>query len=201
MKIAVYGKIRAGKSAVCEYIAEKYECDIFEFSGAVQETIDVCYPWMKGIKNREKLISVGQHLRKLDEDIWVNVVKHKVENSKAPVVLVAGVRQQNEYDMLKQLGFTFIQVEASETTRIERCIEAGDKFDKESLRNSTETVMDSWNPDYLILNEYGFKELEINIENVLREIVSEKLREDFFAQGIKEYLKRVEFGGKADARA
>lgn len=192
MKIAVYGKLRAGKSAVCDYIANKYDCEVLEFSKAVQEVLDVAYPEKKGTKNRELLIAVGQHMRKLDEDVWVNVIRHKIEKSDAPNILVAGVRQQNEYDMLKELGFTFIQVEASETTRIERCIEAGDKFDKESLRNHTELVMDEWTPDYLILNEYGFKELEISIRNVLADIeLKEKIREDFFRDGLKKFHERT----------
>lgn len=191
MKIAVYGKLRAGKSAVCDYIANKYDCEILEFSGAVQEVVDVMYPEKKGVKDRETLVAVGQHMRKLDKDVWVNVIRNKIENSKAGHILVAGVRQQNEYDMLKELGFTFIQVEASENTRIERCIEAGDKFNKESLRNPTELVMDEWKPDYLILNEYGFKELEISIKNVLEDMDSKALREAFFADGLKKFHERT----------
>lgn len=192
MKIAVYGKLRAGKSAVCDYISDKYDCEVLEFSAAVQEVVDVIYPEKKGVKDRETLVAVGQHLRKLDKDVWVNIIKNKIENSDARHILVAGVRQQNEYDMLKELGFTFIQVEASENTRIERCIEAGDKFDKESLRNSTEMVMDNWKPDYLILNEYGFKELEISIKNVLADLDSKALREAFFADGLRGFYERTE---------
>ena len=195
MKIAVYGKLRAGKSAVCDFIAEKYDCEILEFSKAVQDVVDVTYPEKKGVKDRELLVKVGQHMRKLDKDVWVNVIKHNIENSKAENILVAGVRQQNEYDMLKELGFTFIQVEASETTRVERCLEAGDKFNEDSLRNPTELVMDEWTPDYLILNEYGFKELEISIRNVLKDIELKEslkdLRESFFKDKLKEFNERV----------
>ena len=192
MKIAVYGKLRAGKSAVCDYISNKYDCEVLEFSGALQEAVDVMYPEKKGTKDRELLVAVGQHMRKFDEDVWVNVIKHRIRNSRASNILVAGVRQQNEYDMLKKLGFTFIQVEASETTRIERCVEAGDRFDRESLRNHTELVMDEWTPDYLILNEYGFKELEISIRNILKDIeLKEKLRESFFKDRLKKFQERV----------
>lgn len=194
MKIAIYGKLRAGKSAVCEYIADNYECEVLEFSGAVQEVVDVLYPQKKGIKDRETLIAVGQHMRELDKDVWVNIIKNKIKNSKSPNILVAGVRQQNEYDMLKELGFTFIQVEACETTRIERCKEAGDKFNTDSLRNPTELVMDEWNPDYLILNEYGFKELEIAIGNIMKDMELKDLlrvREAFFKDGIKKFEERT----------
>lgn len=193
MKIAIYGKLRAGKSAVCDYISSKYECEILEFSTPLQEVIDIIYPNQKGVKNRELLVSVGQHMRELDKDVWVNVIKHKIKNSKSPNILVAGVRQQNEFDMLKEQGFIFIQVEAAENTRVKRCLEAGDKFNKSSLNNPTEKIMDQWNPDYLILNNYGFKELEISIVNVLEDImIKDKIRKKFFEAEFKNFTERME---------
>lgn len=191
MKIAVYGKLRAGKTEACNYISQKLDCDVFEFSKGVQEVIDVIYPETKGTKNRELLVSVGQHLRKLDENVWVNIVKNKILNSEKPNILVAGVRQENEFEMLKELGFTFIQIEASETTRVERCMAQGDSFKLESLRDHTEMVMDNYKPDYLILNEYGFKELEISINNVLSEILGQELKEVVIREGLKDYRKRM----------
>lgn len=191
MRIAVFGKLRAGKTAVCEYITEKFDCEVLECSGALQEVVDILYPKKKGTKDRELLVSVGQHMRELDVDVWVNLLEHKIENSNSENILIAGVRQQNEYDMLKRQGFTFIQVEACETTRLERCIESGDKFNVESLRNPTEMVMDNWKPDYLILNEKGFKELEISISNIINEILSEEsnnlLKKGFFKDGLKRF--------------
>lgn len=135
-------------------------------------------------------------MRKIDEDIWVNLLEHKIKNSNAENILIAGVRQQNEYDMLKRQGFIFIQVEACENTRIERCIENGDKFSIESLRNHTEMVMDNWKPDYLIINEKGFKELEISISNVINQVLSiemnKKLRDSFFREGLKRFFEETE---------
>ena len=172
MRIAIYGKLRAGKSAVATVIKENLiDCAYFEFGDAVQEVLDVLYPKEKGVKNRKLLVGVGQHMREYDEDVWVNVIKHKIESCTNENILVAGVRQQNEYDMLKKLGFKFIQVEACETTRIERCLELGDNFDKDALRNHTEMVLDSFENDYLILNERGFKELEISTRNILADMV------------------------------
>lgn len=172
MKIALYGKLRAGKSAVATVIKENLEdCEHLEFGDVVQEVVNLLYPNEKGVKNRELLVGVGQHMRKFDEDVWVNIIKNRIENCEKENVLVAGVRQKNEYDMLKKLGFKFIQVEASETTRIERCLQSGDRFNKEALRDYTEMVLDDFEHDYLILNEKGFKELEISTRNILGDMV------------------------------
>lgn len=172
MKIALYGKLRAGKSAVATVIKENLEdCEHLEFGDVVQEVVNLLYPNEKGVKNRELLVGVGQHMRKFDEDVWVNIIKNRIENCEKENILVAGVRQKNEYDMLKKLGFKFIQVEASETTRIERCLQSGDRFNKEALRDYTEMVLDDFEHDYLILNEKGFKELEISTRNILGDMV------------------------------
>lgn len=193
MKIALYGKLRSGKTAVCEHIMDKYEnVQKIEFSDALQEVVDILYPELKGVKNREVLVGVGQHMRKYDVDVWTNIVKNRVLNSDARHILVSGVRQQNEYEMLKGLGFIFIRVEASENTRIKRCIEAGDSFNKESLRDYTEMIMDEWEADYTILNEYGFKELEISIKNILNDIHAKELKNNFFRDKLEKFRERTE---------
>lgn len=168
MRIAVYGKLRAGKSAVCQYLKDNLEdVEVLEFSGAVQQVVDVVYPQHKGTKQRNLLIDVGQHFREYDTDIWVNVIKHKIMNSNAKNIVVAGVRQKNEYDMLKKLGFKFISVNSAEDIRIQRCRDAGDNFDLKTLNDETELVLDGFEADYEIINNRGFKELEISIRNIL----------------------------------
>lgn len=202
MKLAVFGKIRAGKTAVCEYIMENFDdVEKFEFSDPVQEVIDITYPEYKGVKDRMLLIGVGQHLRNYDEDIWTNVIKHRIENSKAKHILVAGVRQPNEYLMLKKLGFKFIRVHCTEEIRIARCIEQGDKFKVEDLKNQTEMFMDAFQHDYMILNNRSFKELEISIRNILGDILmEEECERALFADGIADFYERNGLGEDKDAR-
>ena len=57
-------------------------------------------------------------------------------------------------------------------------------------------VMDNWKPDYLIINEKGFKELEISISNVINQVLSiemnKKLRDSFFREGLKRFFEETE---------
>ncbi|MGU9269776.1 AAA family ATPase [Clostridium perfringens] len=191
MKIAVYGKIRCGKSTVCDYISDNMECEIIEFSDSLQEVVDVLYPEKKGIKDRGLLIEVGQHLREYDEDVWVNIVKYKVLNSKAPNILVCGVRQQNEYDMLKELGFTFIEVFSTEETRLERCFQSGDSFNPESLNHETENKMGAFKCDYFILNEGTTEELIEATDQIIESMAQKELKDKFFKSKINEFFERV----------
>lgn len=172
MRLAIYGKLRAGKTALASYYAEKLNCDIVDFSDAMKEAIKIIFPeeFKEEVKNRELLIKFGQHMRKLDEDVWTNIVKNKILNNKDKNIIVTGVRQQNEYDMLKKLGFKFIKVEASEHSRAYRSILNKDVFNSENLTHSTETILDNFEYDFLIENNYGFKELHIAANNVLKEI-------------------------------
>lgn len=181
MKIAIFGKLRAGKSAVCQVLTDKLEknggAEVIEFSGAVKEVVNILHPELCGVKHRKVYVDTAQHLRKLDEDIWVNIVKHKINNSKKKHIIVSGVRQENEYEMLKKEGFIFVKVDCDETTRVERCKKCGDKFDKKQLLNHTEMIMDSFKFDYSILNNKSFKELEISANNLIGDIFSKEYSE------------------------
>lgn len=193
MKIAVYGKLRAGKTAVCDYIkSNSPNWEILDFGDALKECVAIAYPEsVNRPKNRELLISFGQHLRKLDEDIWVNALKHRILNTFSDHILVTGVRQQNEYDMLKKQGFIFIRVEADREARIERCKANGDIFKEENLEDPTELAMDNFEADYTILNNRGFKELEISIRNVMADIIVKDMTKRFKSDTAKFLSKEL----------
>lgn len=170
LKFAVVGKIRSGKTVVAEYICKSlYSCEKMEFSDALRNCVDIMYPEIKGTKDREKLIAVGQHMRKLDKEIWVNIIEHKIKESKADHIVVSSVRQQNEVDMLRKNGFKIIKVEAPEEVRVNRCIAAGDVFDKTSFTDPTETDMDNFSYDYKVINNKGIEELKFNVLKILKE--------------------------------
>lgn len=176
MRLAIYGKIRAGKSEVGKHIreylieAKNETCEIYEFSDAVQACVEVMYPRLKGIKDREKLIKIGQHMRKIDEDVWVNVIKNNILNSKSDNVLVVGVRQENEFEMLKELGFTFIRVEAPIKERKIRSILLGDKNGENLMNNETEMIMDSYISDHLITNDRDLNSLRLQACEVIEKL-------------------------------
>lgn len=175
MKIAIFGKLRSGKSIVAEEIQYITGAEIIEFGTAVQEVVNVLYPQLEGKKDREKLISVGQHLRKLDKDVWVNVVKNRVLNSSSKDIIVAGVRQENEYQMLKELGFKFIKVCADQDVRISRGQEANDLDAKGFLNDETELAMDLFEADFEIINNRGFKELKEEIKSTLAILLAQEI--------------------------
>lgn len=176
MKIALFGKFRAGKGTVIEALMDKFEergytTEHIEFGDPVKVVVETVYPWLKGIKHRESYVDVGQHLRKLNTDIWVDCIRYKIQNSKADIVFVGGVRQANEYEMLKNLGFTFVEVIADEEIRVKRCIEAGDKFERESLGDDTEMIMETFDSDYVVYNNNTKKEVEDKALDIVKNMI------------------------------
>lgn len=173
MKIAIYGKLRSGKTEATDILKKNLECEVLEFSKALNDVVNIMYPHNRLQKDRELLVSVGQHLRMLDENIWVNIVKNKIEETNKPNIIVAGVRQQNEYDMLKEKGFKFIKIESEVETRLERCLNNNDTFDKESFNSDLECTLDDFEYDYLVENNATLSVFEEDLKFVIRDILEE----------------------------
>lgn len=177
MRVAVVGKIRSGKTTVVNIIKgmlDESDSIIIEFSDSLREATEVMYPATKGIKDRERLIAVGQHMRKLDVDVWTNIVEHKIrvaEEEGYANILVSSVRQPNEVEMLLRNGFDIIQVVSDEEIRIQRCVKAGDKFDKVSFNDYTETALDDYSFKYIIENDGSYSEFCDKVDEVIRKIV------------------------------
>ena len=178
MKIGIYGKLRSGKSEVCNlYEGMLDDSIILDFGDSLKECVKVAYPFLDyKTKNRELLIKFGQTLREMDKNIWVNALKYKILNCTKKNIIVTGIRQQNEYDMLKELGFVFVKIESDIEKRIERCKQQKDQFEESSLFDSTETELDKFEYDFLIENTRTLKDLSIDALNVLDEI---KYLEDY----------------------
>src|SRR5699024_3858614 len=86
IKVAVAGEIRSGKDTVAEYIQSKIkymkklyfakgiECVIYEF---FPESI------VDGKKPRKHYQDIGQYLRKVNPDVWVNYLERDYQFNKA----------------------------------------------------------------------------------------------------------------------
>lgn len=180
VKILLYGKIRSGKSLASKFISvylsefKKESCEVLEFSLPVQECVNILYPESIGFKDRKKLIKVGQHMRKIDEDIWVNIIKNRIEKSKSDNILVVGARQRNEFKMLKKQGFIFVKISAPLNERKSRSLIVGDVNGEDLMFNPTEFEMDEVEPDVHIRNDESIEILEKKIYKMLKDLENDK---------------------------
>ena len=174
MKIALMGKMRSGKDTVGEFL----ECDRgfvgYALADELKRMAKKAYPEMfyNGEKPRELLQNLGAHMRKFDEDYWVNVLLSKIADYNVVYVdtgkaVITDVRFPNEAEALKKEGFKIIRVASPEKDRFQRCIEAGDLHPEITSQHESETACDFVVPDATIVNDGTIEELYAKVDQVM----------------------------------
>src|SRR5699024_11102304 len=128
-------------------------------------------------KPRKLYQDFGQAMRQLDEDIWIRHVEQAIESDKLfpdyKGVVIDDLRQPNEYEWAKAIGFTIIRVEASEDRRLKRAEQAGDSFSAGDLAHDTEQHSDKFDVDYEINNNGDKGALRRKVDEIMSEIKAE----------------------------
>ena len=119
MKIAVTGKMCSGKTTLCNYLCElEPRFQIFSFGKKVKLVASDLFQMDPQIKDRTLLTSIGQKMREIDKDVWVNYVIQQCKD--VEYCLVDDLRYQNEYEALVKNGFKIIQLNISDELQEER---------------------------------------------------------------------------------
>ena len=113
MKIAVTGKMCSGKTTLCNYLCEiEPRFQIFSFGKKVKDVASDLFQMNPKIKDRTLLTSIGQKMREINKDVWVNYVVQQCKD--VEYCLVDDLRYQNEYEALVKNGFKIIQLNISD---------------------------------------------------------------------------------------
>lgn len=163
MKIALVGKMRSGKDTVAKFFIDNEDANQIAFGDEIKRLARRLFPHIvaKG-KPRKLYQALGQEMRKIDPDVWVKALDRTLINSMEmgeTNFVISDVRQFNEYEYLKEMGFTVIKVEADDELRKERIIQSGDLFESEDFYHETETTVEDIPYDYLITNNTTLAEL------------------------------------------
>lgn len=174
MKIAITGWAGAGKTKMAEYLKDKYGGEILSFASEIKRIDRRLFGL--GSKDRKRLQKIGESMREIDPNVWINIVKNDIdliidyeENSN---VYIDDLRRENEYKMLKDINFQFVRVVADEDIRIQRLIERDGECDVSLMYNESEKGC-----SYLNL-------FEIDNNGTL---------DDFYKQ-IDEYVEKIRMG-------
>jgi dephospho-CoA kinase len=175
--VGVSGKIGSGKSEIGKYLSENHGASEHRFS-------QILFDVLKRLHippEREALQRLGATLRSsFDPEVLVNAFKADLEDDPADVVVVDGIRYQNEVEMLR--GFpnnTLIFVDAPPKVRYERIKKRGEKGEhnitfeefKESEARETERYLPevSKKADYVLDNAGTKEELYKKIDEIIKE--------------------------------
>lgn len=161
MKIALVGRMRAGKDEVARILEKEFGFMSFAFGSEIGNVIDRYFPHAREAgKPRGHYQSVGQTFRELNPNVWIEQLAYEMEcNSDFKNTLVTDCRQPNEYEWLKSQGFLFIRVHAVDSIRRKRMELAGDVVNEDNLSHETESYVDSFDVDFEINNNGTLREL------------------------------------------
>ncbi|AHZ10358.1 adenylate kinase [Bacillus phage Hoody T] len=195
IKIALSGKMRAGKSIVERYLSIKYGFYIYDLSDGVKEDFAKKYPYNRGEKPRKgyKLYAELQKFA-FGEDYWVrrtlNRIVDDVEQYESNPftsreffrnlphfkTVITGVRQENEFRKLREEGYAIIRINADDKVRLQRIKDAGDICDMDDFTDETEQYVDKAEVDFDVYNNGELSSLYRQIDNIVLEIIERELK-------------------------
>ena len=119
MKIAITGKMCSGKTTLSNYLCEiEPRFQVFSFGKKVKEVASDLFDMDPQMKDRSLLISVGQKMREIDPDVWVNYIMKQTEGLN--YCLIDDLRYQNEYETLVKNNWKIIQLQVSDELQEQR---------------------------------------------------------------------------------
>lgn len=180
-KIALCGKLRAGKDEVAKHLSIWYGFDRFAFGDELKRIYHELNPWVPADpKPRAEYQRFGQAMRELcGDDIWIRHAERKINNAiDAEIsvgkdrigIAVTDLRQPNEYEWARANGFTIVRVTAPNELRLERARKAGDDFTEADMAHNTEQWVDKFDVDFEIVNDGTLDELWAKVDGVMEKI-------------------------------
>lgn len=160
--IALIAPMRAGKDEFFLILEELgFPVKRIAFGDDMKEMAHLEYPEVpREPKPIEFYQKYGKEKRSKDEDIFVRSTmsklwfhkqldkNHEVDNT----YIFTDVRQPNEYNAIRDVGFVTVKIEASEEARIRRMIANGETVSQDILQAPTERFLEGFPAQYTISN-------------------------------------------------
>lgn len=180
-KIALTGHARSGKDTVGQYLVDQYGFKRFAFADEMKRLLHELFPQIPSDPKPRRAYQVfGEGLRNLDipgaKHVWINATMRQIEtyiwwhsevDERGANVVITDLRTPLEYERLRAEGFTIIRVKAQSALRIARAQQAGDDFSLEDLTHDTESHIDSFSPDYEVVNDGSVDDLKAQIDAIM----------------------------------
>ena len=156
--IAFIGKTGAGKTTAANILVERFGYERVSFAAPLKAGCATN-------NDRTLLQTVGQGVRDLCEDFWVNLFLADVANRELVAdgrarFVVDDCRYPNEAQALKERGFYIVRIAATLSTRVDRQRRAGRLQDESQLDHVSETALDEFAADHYLVND-GWSDFDL----------------------------------------
>jgi len=160
VRIAFCGKLCSGKTTLAQHIQTlcktHHQIDVqrVAFGDGVKSVAKEYFQMQEKDKDRVLLTQIGTAMRAIDNDVWVHYVRNHITQSSQQHWVVDDVRYENEYDMLKELGFRVIRLDISRDEQLQR-IQAlyPDTSDAHSQANTHSSEQDMVHREHFYFDE------------------------------------------------
>lgn len=148
------GQAGVGKTTAAQYLVEKYSYTKISFADPLKEIGQILWPEMKRFKYRHRLQTLGEKIREIDADIWINLLINKVDNltHKGFNVVVDDVRYPNEFYTLLGKGFIPIKITTVGHIRNRRLLRRDGYIDFSTANHISEQFVNQIQVYYEIYN-------------------------------------------------
>ena len=128
--LGIIGENGSGKTALTEYIKQKYNAVSFRFSDPLKDILDRLYLE----NNRQNFQTLSTVLRQnFREDLLSSVIAEDIKKAADPLIIAEGVRRPSDIVYLKNLpGFHLVNIKADAETRYERIKNRAEKSGDQS---------------------------------------------------------------------
>jgi dephospho-CoA kinase len=173
--VGLIGRIASGKTIVAEHLVDQYDAVVYRFSDVLRDVLERLHK----PNTRENLQALGLALRKAfeDEGILASVLKGDILRQDKRIIVVDGIRYDDEFRIVKDVGGVVVYVTAPAELRYSRVVERGTRGEKDisfeefkaSEMNETERLIDDLGgkADYVIENTGTLDELKEKVDEIL----------------------------------
>lgn len=167
--IAFIGKAGAGKDTAAELLIESLSYYRLAFADKLKDVAAALWG-DEARTDRDKLQRLGEYVRQIDPDTWVNcaLARHKTDLPCA----VTDCRYRNEAWRLKGEDFIVVRVMCDRNERINRLRTNGKLGPAGWEQHISETDLDDWPADYQVWNGAGTT--KVNLLEQLTSVIKQE---------------------------
>jgi len=182
LNLAFISEAGGGKDFLAQHTITNYGYTRYAFATHVNNVAKKWFPDLYGDgkeKPRWLLQAIGTKFREVDPDVWIKAMLKEIDEEASnrrrymeiqEHIVVTDCRMPNEYQALKERGFTFIRIHVDGEIRKQRLLDRKDKFSENDMNHHTESFYDQFECDFVITNngtqEVAYRQLDDVIDIV-----------------------------------